>query len=209
MLISTSNYKLQIKDVSTRSLVKKILKRNDNKNLNHQEFVSESEVFGRYLLLDSGLYFENDRNAMLTEFDNYNYEFSSNLKLVGNPIDDDRFIGLIVNVQNYAKDNGFESAYSLQGYMFTVNSRYVYIIDGNFYHSKVLKKIKNTEKLINLKVRKIFNRVEFYLNNKLIYSIEKQNENIKGRCGIYMNHASGIFSDITLKQVKKEDIYEK
>ena len=129
--------------------------------------------------------------------------------MVGEPIDEDRFIGLVCNVQNYGKDNGFENAYSLQGYMFVLNSRYIYIIDSNFYHSKVLKKIKLQNKTNNLKIKKIFNRIEFYLNGNIIYMINKENENIQGKCGIYMNHASGIFSNIVLKQVKKEDNYEK
>lgn len=202
-------HSLEVKNISSNALVKKVLCKNDEMNLNHQEFINQSELFGRYLMLDSGLYFENDRNAILTKFDNYNYELSADLKLVGNPVDEDRFIGLIVNVQHYGKDNGFEGAYSLQGYMFTLNSKYVYIIEGNFYHSKVLKKIKLEQTNNNLKVRKIFNRIEFYLNERIIYLLKKENENIKGKCGIYMNHASGIFSNINLKQVNKEEIYEK
>lgn len=194
---------IKFENVSLNALVKKQYLENKACDLSHYEFIKETKKYGRYLTLNTGLYFENDRNCLLTPFNSFNYSLSSDLKLVGNPQDEDRFIGLVFNVENYAKDNPFEGAYSLQGYIFALNSKYVYIIDANFYYSKVLKKFKLKKIENNLKIEKINRQINFYLNNELVYSINKKDENLIGKCGIYMNHASGIFSNINLKQIER------
>lgn len=202
--LSQGIHKIRISNVNRTSTIRKIYQEHLEKDLNQDDFIENSNCYSRHLMLKNKIYFENDRQAIITKFDSYNYEFSVDLKLVGNPIDEDRFVGLICNVQNYAKDNEFENAYSLQGYIFAMNSKYIYIIDANFYHSKVLKKIKTSNRSVNLKIKKNNDSILFYIDDKIVYYVIDK-INIKGKCGIYMNHASGIFSNIILKQIDKGD----
>ena len=156
------------------------------------------KVEGYYLNHQEGIYFENDRNALLTKFGAFNYEVSTDIEIVGNPTRQENVVGLIVDVNNYSKSNGFEGVYSLQGYGLLANSNYLYVVDCEFYHSKVLKKIKINDKKLNLKVVKNNEDISFYLNNNELYRINRGSKFNMGKVGVYMNHASFIVKSFNL-----------
>lgn len=169
----------------------------ENTNLDMDNFIPNCDIYWRYLNVRTGIYLENDRNAIITKEKLFNYTLETKIMLVGNPTAKDRFVGLVADCNNYAKVNQFENAYSLMGYLFVINRNNLYIIDTNFYYSKVLKKVSiNTDLEINLKVVKENQELSFYLNNSLIYSINSKYTH--GNCGIYNNHASAIFRDIKI-----------
>jgi hypothetical protein len=172
----------------------------DFKELNTSDYLDNMDLYGYYLKHKDGIYFENDRNALLTKFNVYNYDVSCDVEVIGNPIKQENVIGLLVDVNNYSKSNGFESVYSFQGYGMLVNSNYLYIIDASFYHSKVLRKICVNKKILNLRVKKNANSIVFYLDNVEVYKINTPSKYVRGKVGVYMNHASFVLKSFNLKK---------
>jgi hypothetical protein len=86
------------------------------------------------------------------------------------------------------------------GYLFVLDRNYAYVIDANYYHSKVLKKIRLEDRNNKLKVIKTLNCIKFYLNDNLVY-ITEGNKYISGYCGIYNYHVSAIFRNFSLKEI--------
>ena len=81
-----------------------------------------------------------------------------------------------------------------------VNSNYLYIVDASFYHSKVLRKIRVNKKSLNLRVKKNANSIVFYLDNAEIYKINAPSKYVRGKVGVYMNHASFVLKSFNLKK---------
>ena len=180
----------------------KIVKNEEVNNITLDNLVDCSNVYWNYKKLPTGIYLENDRNAIITKNKYTNFELSSKIKLVGNPTIKDRFIGLIACCNNYSKTNNFENGYSLMGYLFVLDRNYAYIIDTNFYHSKILKKIPlNNLREMELKIIKTENQISFYIENNMVYKIENSNKYISGNCGIYNYHVSGIFKSFKLNKI--------
>lgn len=177
------------------------INRCDYKDLNSNDYLANMDVFGSYLSKDKGVYFENDRNALLTKFDAYEYEASCDLQIIGNPIKDEHISGLIIDVNNYSKSNQFETWYSFNGYAILVNSKYVFVVEADFYHSKVLKKIKNNQRELRLKILKNKESICFYINDEIVYRLNKPSKYIKGKVGLYMNHSSVLFNSFDLKKI--------
>ena len=177
------------------------LLKEDFKELDSFNYLENMNLYGSYLKEDKGIYFENDRNALLTKFDAYSYDLECNLEIVGNPIKSENVAGLLVDVNNYSKSNPFESVYSFEGYALLVNKKYVYVVEANFYHSKILKRIKINKRDINLKIIKENKKICFYLEGNAVYQIKSNY--LRGKVGLYMNHASVLFKSFNLK--KKED----
>lgn len=166
------------------------------RQLRHDRFLKQADIFYRFILMENGFYLENDRNALLTKEKYLFYEIESEITLVGNPVWDDRFIGLVADVSHYGKTNEFENAYSLQGWMFVLNQKEIKIIDANYSHSKVVwKKKKGKEKTFVLKIRKEANQLLFYLNQQVVYRREDVFSHLPGQLGMINNHASGIFKN--------------
>ncbi len=159
------------------------------------------DVFYRYNINNYGILFENDRNAILSKNKFRNYVLETELKLLGNPVEDCDFVGLIMDVNNYGNNNSFESCYSLNGYIFCINSNYIYIIKGRYNHSKILLKLENnfTSNEFKLKAIKNDSEITFYLNDKELYKTIDNDIYIEGKVGIYNNHASGLFKYIKVK----------
>ena len=193
--ISFNLNKGRIEDISYYLL------KEDFKELDSFNYLENMNLYGSYLKEDKGIYFENDRNALLTKFDAYSYEADCNLEIVGNPIKSENVAGLLVDVNNYSKSNPFESVYSFEGYALLENRNYVYVVEANFYHSKILKRIKINKRDINLKIIKENKKICFYLEGKAVYQIKSNY--LRGKVGLYMNHASVLFKSFNLK--KKED----
>ena len=118
-----------------------------------------------------GIYFENDRNVILSIDKFKDYEAETIVKLLGNPIETTDLVGLVSDVTNYGKDNSFESCYSLNGYIFGLNRKYIYVVLSRFNHSKILfkHKIDNCKNEFKLKIKKYNSIVKFYLDDKEIY----------------------------------------
>ncbi len=173
--------------------------------INSDNYLDNVNIYHHYLTLPTGLYLENDRNALLSKEEYRLYEFKANLKLVGLPTDDDRFVGLICDVNNYGKTNEFENAYSFMGWMFVMNSKFIKIIRTNYMHSKVLYKMKKPSKdTFDFKIRKDNESVSFYLDNQLIYKIKDNYFFLQGALGIYNNHASGLFKEIEIINLEED-----
>ncbi len=173
------------------------LLKDDFVELDSFNYLENMNLYGSYLKENEGIYFENDRNALLTKFDVYNYEVDCNLNIVGNPIKSENVAGLLIDVNNYSKSNSFESVYSFEGYALLVNKNYAYVIEASFYHSKILKKIKINKEDINLKIIKENKKIHFYLEGKEVYQIKSNY--LRGKVGLYMNHASVLFKSFNLK----------
>ena len=178
----------------------KIVKKEDNPIITINNLLENSNIYWRYQQLDKGIYLENDRNAILSKNRYHAFELSTELDLIGNPIIKDRFVGLVACCNNYATTNEFENGYSLMGYLFVLDRNYAYVIDANYYHSKVLKKIRLEDRKNELKVIKTLNCIKFYLNDNLVY-ITEGNKYISGYCGIYNYHVSAIFRNFSLKEI--------
>lgn len=162
--------------------------------LKHDRFLKQADIYYRYLPMENGFYFENDRNAILTKENYLFYELEAQITLVGNPTKTDRFIGLVSDVSHYGKTNEFENAYSFMGWMFVLNHNEFQIIDTNYDHSKVVwKKKKPKEDIFILKIRKEEKKLLFYLNEQLVYETEDIFRHLPGQLGMMNNHASGIF----------------
>lgn len=162
--------------------------------LHHDRFLKHADILYRYLPMENGFYFENDRNAILTKEKYLYYELEAKVTLVGNPTKNDRFIGLVSDVSHYGKTNEFENAYSLMGWMFVLNQNEFQIINANYDHSKVVwKKKKNKENTFVLKIRKEEKKLRFYLNEQMVYETEDIFRHLPGQLGMMNNHASGIF----------------
>lgn len=171
---------------------------NENINLDTNNFINYMTIYGNYLKLNRGIYFENDRNALLTNNNYEYYDVSTDLEIIGNPVKQENVAGLIIDVNNYAKVNNFENLNSYQGFSLLVNKRHAYVIDTNFSRSKILKRVSLKEREINLRIIKEKNKIEFYVNSKLIYKINNNSKYIKGKVGVYMNHASVLFKTFNL-----------
>ena len=178
------------------------LLKDDFVELDSFNYLDNMNLYGSYSKENEGIYFENDRNALLTKFDAYSYEAGCDLKIIGNPIKSDNVAGLLVDVNNYSKSNPFESVYSFEGYALLANKNYVYVVEVSFYHSKILKKIKINKQDINLKIIKENKKIIFYLEGKEVYQIKSNY--LRGKVGLYMNHASVLFKSFNLQ--KKEEI---
>ena len=173
------------------------LLKDDFVELDSFNYLENMNLYGSYLKENEGIYFENDRNALLTKFDAYNYEANCDLKIIGNPIKSENVAGLLIDVNNYSKSNSFESVYSFEGYALLVNKNCAYVIEASFYHSKILKKIKINKEDINLKIIKENKQIHFYLEGKEVYQIKSNY--LRGKVGLYMNHASVLFKSFNLK----------
>lgn len=173
--------------------------------ISSDNYLDNVNIYHRYLSLPTGLYLENDRNALLSKEEYRLYEFKANFKLVGLPTDDDRFVGLICDVNNYGKTNEFENAYSFMGWMFVMNSKFIKIIRTNYMHSKVLYKMKKPSKdTFDFKIRKDNESISFYLDNQLIYKTKDNYFFLQGSLGIYNNHASGLFKKIEIINLEED-----
>lgn len=204
VLLQKGVHSFELDGINCKNKIIKFIKFDDIKDLNQNNFITESCVFGRYITLNDKIYFENDRNAIITDKKYFTYELQVKVDIVGYPIKNDTFVGLIADSHHYSKSNEFENAYSLQGYLFVINAKNAFIIDANYAHSKILKKMALKEmKGVTLKIIKEKYQILFYINNVLVYEA-LTNKYISGQCGIYNNHASGIFSDYYLKVLKEE-----
>ncbi len=184
---------------------KYILNEQNAKDLNNKNYLDNMYLKGKYLKLKDGIYFENDRNALLTNASYFEYEVNVDLDIIGLPTKQDRLAGLIIDVNNYSASNAFEGVYSFNGYALLLNSKEVYVVESDFHHSKVLKrlKIKTSIKDVNLKIKKYHDCIKFYLNNINIYVLNKPSRFIQGKVGIYMDHASVMFKTFNL--INKEE----
>lgn len=183
--------------LSSKDKIISFIKSDHNNALNNSSFINESVVYGRYINVANGIYFENDRNAILSKKEYFTYTAQVNVKLVGEPIKNDTFVGLLADISNYSKSNQFENAFSMQGYMFVINRKKVFIIEANYNHSKILKTISHieAESEFTLKIIKDISSISFYINNIEVFNLSNSNRFIKGHIGLYNNHASAIFND--------------
>ena len=168
---------------------------------NSLENISNFDIYHNFNVVNYGIYFENDRNVILSIDKFKDYEAETIVKLLGNPIETTDLVGLVSDVTNYGKDNNFESCYSLNGYIFGLNRKYIYVILARFNHSKILfkHKIDNCKNEFKLKIKKYNSIVKFYLDDKEIYKTIDNDIYIEGKIGIYNNHASGLFKYIKIK----------
>ncbi len=175
-------------------------------DITFDNFLNNVDIYHRYLKINPGLYLENDRNALLTKKKYHLYDVRVELSLVGLPTDEDRFVGLICDVNNYGKTNEFENAYSLKGWMYVINSKEIKIIAGDYAHSKIVYRMKKGKKNdYILQVIKDNQYISFYLDGQLIYQTDDNYRYLSGKIGIYNNHASGIFKNIEIVNLKEED----
>jgi len=186
--------------------VKYYINKNDAISLDTTNYLDNMILHGRYLRDNNKIYFENDRNALLTKAIYEEYEVSTDLEIVGLPIKKENVVGLLIDVNNYAKVNQFESVYSFQGYGLLINKKNAFIVEGNYYHTKILKTInlKDDISKYNLKIIKEYSKIKFYIDNTLVYEFKGFSKFIKGKVGLYMNHASVIYHSFNL--IKKEEI---
>ena len=168
---------------------------------NSLENISNFDIYHNFNVVNYGIYFENDRNVILSIDKFKDYEAETIVKLLGNPIETTDLVGLVSDVTNYGKDNSFESCYSLNGYIFGLNRKYIYVVLARFNHSKILfkHKIDNCKNEFKLKINKYNSIVKFYLDDKEIYKTIDNDIYIEGKIGIYNNHASGLFKYIKIK----------
>ena len=167
------------------------------------EEIDEFDIYHNYEIKNRCIYFENDRNIILSKSCFKDFKVTAELKVTGNPIEDKDFIGITTLVNNYAKDNQVENAYSMNGVIFAFNNKNIFIIDAAFNHSKILFKCKNIYKndVINVRITKNHNLLSFYINNTKIFTHDTKGKYIEGKIGIYNNHASGLFKDIEILEV--------
>ena len=168
---------------------------------NSLENISNFDIYHNFNVVNYGIYFENDRNVILSIDKFKDYEAETIVKLLGNPIETTDLVGLVSDVTNYGKDNSFESCYSLNGYIFGLNRKYIYVVLARFNHSKILfkHKIDNCKNKFKLNIKKYNSIVKFYLDDKEIYKTIDNDIYIEGKIGIYNNHASGLFKYIKIK----------
>lgn len=173
-----------------------------------ENFFNKLNLIGSYLPANKGIYWENDRNTLLTNNEYEEYVVESDVEVVGNPILDQNVAGIVADVINYGK-NLFEGVYSLRGYMLLINRKYAYVVDANFHHSKVLHKIALDEEktTYKLKIIKTLNSLRFLIDNIEIYKVNKPSRYLLGKVGLYMNHASVFIRTFNLKQ-KEENLNE-
>lgn len=170
-----------------------------------ETFLKDATVYHRYLALEDGIYLENDRNALLTPLSYRYYDVKVDMKMVGNPTWEDRFIGLIADLEEYGKTNEFENGYSLIGYLLVANRKYISVIEANFMHSKVLKKIRMPKKDdLHFEIKKDAKGIYFYVDGKEIYSIQGKNLHARGKIGVYNHHASAIFRNLTIENLEEK-----
>lgn len=175
----------------------------ENREYTLESILKEGETIGSYETRKEGIYFENDRNAILTKENLDEYEVSMTLSLEGNPILANNVIGLIASVNDYSRKNSFEGLTSLNGYMLMINRKKAYIYRANYHKSVVLKQIKLSNKQeFTLKLIKDNHSISFYIDNVKAYveKIDFQHHLYKGQVGIYMNHASAIIKNFTIKE---------
>ncbi len=203
--LKKGKHKFVLEGIKATTEVIKIRKKDYPLLVNDKNYLERVNIYHRYLTLPTGLYLENDRNALITKDEYRLYEIKANLKLVGLPTDDDRFVGLVSDVNNYGKTNEFENAYSFMGWMFVMNSKSIKIIKTNYMHSEVLYKMKKPSKdTFDLKIRKDEESISFYLDNQLIYKTSDNYFFLQGSLGIYNNHASGLFKDIEIINLEED-----
>ena len=168
---------------------------------NSLENISNFDIYHNFNVVNYGIYFENDRNVILSIDKFKDYEAETIVKLLGNPIETTDLVGLVSDVTNYGKDNSFESCYSLNGYIFGLNRKYIYVVLARFNHSKILfkHKIDKCKNEFKLKIKKYNSIVKFCLDEKEIYKTIDNDIYIEGKIGIYNNHASGLFKYIKIK----------
>ena len=168
---------------------------------NSLENISNFDIYHNFNVVNYGIYFEYDRNVILSIDKFKDFEGETIVKLLGNPIETTDLVGLVSDVTNYGKDNSFESCYSLNGYIFGLNRKYIYVVLARFNHSKILfkHKIDNCKNEFKLNIKKYNSIVKFYLDDKEIYKTIDNDIYIEGKIGIYNNHASGLFKYIKIK----------
>ena len=156
---------------------------------------------GRPIFTPGGLYFDNDRNFSYINDVYENFDVQVNLCLRGNPIDEDRFAALVVLNKKYGKRNQFECAYSLDGIIFGLNAKSIFILENDFDKTKVLKKADMNNNLTRLlRVIKEKNKISFYVNESLFYSHDITHGNLRGKIGLYNVHASIYFKNLFIKK---------
>lgn len=170
-------------------------------DLTQSDFIENSRVFGKFTRLSTGIYFENDRNAILTRSDYRTYEFESRIRLIGNSVKDGNFVGLIADARNYSKSNAYETMVSFQGYMLAVNLKKVIVADVNYSHTRILKTVMLSKpyREVTLKIIKETDGISFYINTEEIYRV-KRRKYIGGMCGIFNYHSSAVFRSYRLTQ---------
>lgn len=162
--------------------------------------IDKFNVYHRFEIKDNYIYFENDRNIILSKDTFKDFTFKANVKVTGNPVEDTDFVGLGALIKNYAKDNQFENAYSLNGILFVLNIKNIFIIEAKFNHSRILYKKENKfkDKEISLKISKNPADLRFFIDNEEIFKLKNTNKYIEGEVGILNNHASGLFTNIEI-----------
>ena len=148
-----------------------------------------------------GLYFDNDRNFSYVNDIYEEFDVQTNVYIRGNSNDDDRFAALVVLNKNYGKKNAFEGAFSLDGIMFGLNAKNLFVMKGSFDKWKVLKKVDingTTNRL--LRVIKTKNKIYFYENDNLFLTCDINDGNLRGRIGLYNVHASVYFKNLIIKK---------
>lgn len=181
----------------------KILKLNESGNIFIKSFdeninLYNFDLYHNYLIKNNGIYFENDRNIYITKDKYSNYEVETKCEVIGNGRESGDFIGLAVNINNYAKVNSFENGFSLNGYLFVANMDYLMIYQADFYRSKLLFKQKNNDRKFTLKITQDNNFITFYNNGIEIFSTYNANKYLSGKIGILNNHLSGVFYDLKI-----------
>ena len=158
--------------------------------------------FGRPVFTNGGLYFDNDRNFTRSKDVYFDFTASVEMTVRGNP---DFFsgdvAGLVVLNNKYGKKNAFEQTYSLDGLFFGYNAKSIYIIDVDFDKTKVLKEEEfsgsNHKKL---SVKKVKNKLEFYIDDQLYYTHKIKEGNIRGHVGVYNVHTSVYFKNLSIRR---------
>lgn len=191
-----------------------IIKKNESlKSISFNDSLINSKlenfnIYHNYQNVNEGLFFENDRNTIITKEKYKDFVVSVDIKIVNNAIEDIDFGALNVLVNNYAKVNQFENSLSFVGFSFAMNAKNIIIYMMNFNHSIVLFKKKHAYKneFITLKIIKDKEHIIFYNNNEVIYEYYSNNELIDGFIALYQNHTSCLFKNLTVNNM--EEHYE-
>lgn len=159
-------------------------------------------IFHRYLIINDYLYFENDRNIVLTKdiYENFILTCTFNLRSITS---EGHFISLVILNKNYGENNAYEGPYSLDGYLINLEGHHLKIIDNNFDQKEVLlsKKV-NSLKPQNIKVIKSDNLLIFYLNEKEVLRTSIKSNNLRGAVGLYSYHASGYYKNLKISNLR-------
>ena len=168
-------------------------------NVNFNQFNADDfKIYHHYLIINDYLYFENDRNIVLTKdiYENFVLTCTFNLRSLTR---EGHFISLVILNQNYGENNLYEGPYSLDGYLINLEGHYLKIIDNNFDQKEtIFTKRINTLKPQDLKVIKNDNLLTFYLNESEIFKTFIEMNNLRGAVGLYSYHASGYYKNLKI-----------